>query len=1099
MKSNPVTIPHAGSVLRLRPALLKTALLSLALSAPCFADVTLRLGGTTITLDERGRVVSLLAADQREYAPPGAPPAFEATVDGSVLRPSRVSREADKLLVEFGGKGRVEFDLTEGSGFAFLKLTKMAIAGKVERLQLFCLPVDGPETLGRTINACYDERFATAVMGTEINVRPRLLGARGSGSDKEGCTHLLEQVEADAAAGALPPGGGGGKVARFTATSGRDDGAGWSVVHRRFAEPLDLRGLTAVRAWVHGDGGGQILKFQLFDGKGGYRDDYVKIDFTGWRQVTFDKPSLNTLRGESVAELSFYYNGLPAKRKVVCLIDQVEALVGGKALPLEDFEDASSELWPMPGRRLYAETVAQFGIEPAGVGVIACPRAEFEKTIERFERASGLPSPRVDGVWAKTSPAVKRSYLFITNFAERDTDEVIAFARRGGFDAILVGQGSWCASTGHYPINTKNFPRGLENLKETFVRFKAAGFKAGLHYLAPSIYPPDLYLTPVPDPRLFRDASAELAGAVDAKADFIPTAAAPKPFPVEDGGYDGEGAVIQIGDELIRYTARSMKPPFGFTGCARGLHGTVAAAHARGAKIAHLRKSYGYFLFDMDTTLIDEVAGHFARVVNAIDADMIYWDGSERLQGDHAYYNAKLQKAFYDRFENQDLLIQGSSHSHYSWHIHARAASADGHGDIKGYLDERTPSFTSYYFPNLMPLDIGWYYAYDTQATVDQFEYVLNKSLGFDSSISLQTSPRHIREHPYIDAIVDLIGAYERLRLGGGVPEATLAKLREPQRDYRLVRNGDGQTLQRVLYEPWRDIAALDGKANAWEVAVTDGPCRVGVDIRLPSSQWAAPGPSYRSEKSTPLEDFGDPRGYDAVRNTSPGVTQSFEIAAEGVDGKPCAVYTATSPSEGGWSVVGRTFATPLDLSWHKGIGLWLRGDGNGGLFKLQLGAGKDAADYYLANDYTGWRYHQLARPEKDAIDYRRVSRLYFYYNGLPAGAKVACAVAGVRALPALDEPALIDPVFEIAGRKLSWPVTLHSGQTLTYWPGEGVRLGGAKGSAATFALPETLVLPPGKHAVRFSASTPPSAMPSVRLTLQPDERLPVTKPQKTK
>ncbi|MBI5683853.1 MAG: hypothetical protein HZC54_02110 [Verrucomicrobia bacterium] len=1073
--------------------MLATSLLTLGLAAPCFADVTLKLTDATITLNERGCVTSLLAADKHEYAPPAAPPAFEATVDGGVLQPSRVSRKANKLTVEFGERGRVQFNITEGRGFAFLKLTEMALKGTVERLQLFCLPVNGPKKVGGTINACYDERFATAVMGTEINVRPRLLGARGAGSDNKGCTHLFEQVT-DAKHG--------NRAARFTATSERDDNAGWSVVGRRFAKPLDLSGCTGLRAWVHGDGSGQSLKIQLTDGKGGYRDDYVKIDFTGWRQVTMAKPALNTLRSERVVHMNFYFNSLPAKRKVVCLLDQVEAVVGDKTVLLEDFEDTSSELWPMVGMRLYAETVKQFGVEPAGVGVIACPRAQFEKTIERFERASGLPSPRVDGVWAKTSPAAKRSYLFITNFAEKDTDEVIAFAKRGHFDAILIVQSSWCSSTGHYPINTKNFPRGLDSLKATFAKLKRAGFKVGLHYLAPSIYPPDPYLTPVPDPRLFRDASAELAGDVDAKTTFIPTTAAPEKFPAEDGGYDGDGAVIQIGNELIRYTERSMKPPFGFTGCVRGLHGTAAAAHARGEKLTHLRKSYGYFLFDMDTTLINEVADNLASVVNALNADMVYWDGSERLQGDHAYYNAKLQKAFYDRFKNKNMLIQGSSHSHYSWHIHARCASADGHGDLKGYLDERTPSFASYYFANLVPLDIGWYYVYDVQATVDQFEYVLNKSVGYDSSVSLQTSPKHIREHPYIDVIVDLIGAYERLRLSGKVPEETRAKLRVLQRDYRLVRDGRVQALQRVIYEPWRSITALDGKTNVWETVVTEGPCRVGVDIQLPSGQWAAPGPSYRSEKSISLEDFGDARAYDKIRNTFPGVTQQFQITTTGgIEGKPCAVYSATAPFRGGWSCVGRTFSAPLDISWHKGIGFWLRGDGNGAQFKLQLRDGKGAADFYIPNNYTGWRYHQIARPAKDAIDYGRLSQLYLYYNGLPAKTNVTCAIAGVRALPALDEPAVVDPVFEVAGHKLTWPVTLMTGQTFTYWPDEGVRIsiGEKHGPVARFELPLTITLPPGKHTVRFTTPTPLTAAPSVRLTLQPAERPPVTKTGKTK
>ncbi len=113
----------------------------------------------------------------------------------------------------------------------------------------------------------------------------------------------------------------------------------------------------------------------------------------------------------------------------------------------------------------------------------------------------------------------------------------------------------------------------------------------------------------------------------------------------------------------------------------------------------------------------------------------------------------------------------------------------------------------------------------------------------------------------------------------------------------------------------------------------------------------------------------------------------------------------------------------------------------------------------------------------------------------------MTCAISGVRALPALDEPALIDPVFEVAGHKLTWPVTLLSGQTFTYWPDEGVRIsiGEKHGPVVRFELPTTITLSPGKHAVRFTTASPLTALPSVRLTLQPAERLLVTKSGKTK
>lgn len=1076
------------------------------------AAVTLQIGTATISLNEAGCVTSLRAADGQEYASPGAPPAVVVETDQGLLYPTAVERKGSALTFVFGEKGRLRFTVTEGKGFAFLKLTELGVPGTV-RLQLFCLPVKPLGTIGGGPNACFNDQFATAVMGTEINVRSRYESPQSTSADNQGCSHKFVPVS--------DPVKEGKAAAKFTATSDRDDNNGWSmVIGKPFPQPLDLSGCKAVRWWVFGDGSGAALKVQLRDAQNGARDDYVPVNFTGWRQVTCEKPSYDTLRYDQVTRVNYYYNNAPAKKAISCVLDQVEAIVGDgekvRVIPLEDFEDAQSELWqPMEGGvRLYAETLKRFGLQPAGVGVLACPRKEFEATIERFERASGLPSPHPDGVWSKLSPRTKKSYLLVFYMTEADTDDVIAFAKRGGFDSIMIFQTGdmWCATTGHYLINEKAYPRGLNSLRDSVSRLKKAGFKVGLHHLGASIYPPDPYVAPMPDPRLVRDAFAELAADVDVKATFIPTTVAPKGFPDKDVDYLGSGAVLQIGDELIHYTSTSMEPPYGFNNCARGYHGTKAVAHKQRDRVAHMHRSYGYYLYDMDTSILNEIADNVARIVNTCNLDMVYWDGSEQLQGEHWYYNAKLHQAFYSRFKNKDVFAQASSYSPYSWHIVSRCASADGHGDLKGYLDERIPSF-KWYRDNLMPLDIGWYSVFDTSHTVEEFEYILNKSMGFDSSISFGTSPELMRRHPFVGEIVDLIGSYEKIRLSGKVPEATRIALREPKRDYHLMQDNSGKYLQRVIYQPARDIGTLDGKQNVWEVEVSDGPCRLAVELSVcPPGGWAKPGPSYTSAKALLLEDFNDLKPYlkdpDARMDgyvigegkagmTREGVTQRFELVTEGAaSGQRCAVYTATSTmdTEGGWSAIGRRFDPPLDLSWHKGIGFWLRGDGNGGQFKLQLRDGVGATDYYITNNYKGWRYQQLPRPEKDPIDYHKVSDLIFYYNGLPAKSTVVCGIDDVKALPDLDAPRLQNPALEVDGQPLAWQVTMSGGQSLIYWPGEPTRIreaGPPKGTVLT--SPSEVTLAPGRHTFRFQCTEPLVSSVAVRLMLLPPERLEVT------
>ncbi len=744
-----------------------------------------------------------------------------------------------------------------------------------------------------------------------------------------------------------------------------------------------------------------------------------------------------------------------------------------------------------------AESYASHGVKPAGFGIIACPRKVFEPTIDAFEKASGLPNPHPGGVWSRTSPWVKRSYLFITSNGAKDTDDVIKWARRGNFDMILMGE-SWAKSAGHYAINTDLFPGGLPSLVRSVTRMHEAGFHVGLHFLGAAVYLNDPYVTPVPDPRLFKDAYAELAADIDEKATDLPTVAAPA-FATEDGGYMGKGMFVQIGDEILGYSTVSAAEPFGLGGCQRGILGTKAAPHKKGDRVAHIMRSYGYFLHDLDSTLSEEVVSNVARAANAIGADMLYFDGSELLQGDHWYYNGKLQSLYYEHMKRKDMLFQGSSWSHYSWHLISRTASADGSGDVKKYLDERAAGFP-WYASEMMPLDIGWYYVYDPEVTADQFEYILQRCLGYNSSISVQTSPDNLRHHPEMPAIIDLVRTYEDLRLGGKVPEATRKLLREPGREYRIT--GTPARLRRTVFGPWAQVHALDGKQNVFTLDPLMAGTRLGVQIKCLGQ--AGPGAAYRSPQALTLETFDDLAPYLQDPNNkfdvlvigpgkagscSQGVTQEFSSVDEGpVEGKRCGKYTATSilSTPDGWSSIGKHFDPLLDLSFHKGIGFWLRGDGGGGAFKLQLDDDKGGAtDYYITNDFTEWRYFQLLRPTVPSplkIDYSRIAYLIFYYNGLPAKKTVTCWIDDVKVLAELDHPTLANPELTVGGTRVVFPCKLVEGERLCYFPGEAPYII-ARDQSPRHKLPKVADMPlTAGSPITFSAAQPFTASARLRL-----------------
>ena len=1036
-------------------------------------DRKARPGGTLFTLRKQGR----------DYGPTAV--SLRRTLWGG-----------RRLRVEFARAGvTARLRVRRGRAFLALELLSLDPPDGVEAMTLCRLGVDVRETVAWSPNAAYDESFAVAVMALAANVQ-----ARPAQLSRRATSPCVTQRLTRQARGARQ----GPACLRYEATNPGDK-PGWSYCGRALPRALDLSRHRTLALWLHGDGKGQLFKVQLRDDHGGWRDDYVKVDFTGWRYLELTTPQADKLDYARVAHANLYYNGLPPSTSVCCLADDLRAIPAPRGKPehrpgdvaLATFDEAHGSYASSPTTVLPATALARYGpLVGSGAAIVAAPRAEFTRAIAEMERACGLPSPRLGGAWGKESPDVRRSYLFITRFGEADTDEVIAAAHRAGFAYVLIGQGSWSKSTGHFPINTTNFPRGRRSLRSVIRRFHRAGLKAGLHFLAAGISARDAYVTPVPDPRLVKDASATLAKAVDAKADRIDLAEPPAGFPAEDGGYRGKGAVVQIGDELILYAERSLDPP-ALLRCRRGHLKTRAAAHPAGEAAHHLHRSYGYFLHDADAGLTDEVAERLTRIANYADADMLYFDGSERLQGEHWHYNAKIQMAYARRLRRRDVLLQGSSYSHLSWHALSRCASADGHGDLKGYLDQRLPHFENYK-KNLMPLDLGWYYIYDLGLALDQFEYVLGKSLGFGCSISLQTNPVMLRTYPRMAEILDLVAAYEQARLARAFPDEVLARLRQPGVEFRLR----GHTLTRAVYEPERLLT----KPETWTVANDgpEGPCHLAGELLL--GHIAGPGDEYSDPQAVRLEDFESLAPY-ARRATRQGVVLRAELVAEGArTGTRCLRYSATNASAAphGWSYMGSTREPPLDLSAARGIGYWLKGAGTGeanrAAFKIQLlDTDHQPQDYYTRTDFDGWRYIELVRPEKGRMDWSRVARVNFYFNSLPAKTTLTVLVDGVRAIPRLHEAAVRRPRLRVGTRTVALAQELAPGQVVVLEP-ESVIVRGAGGAVVARRRLEggPLALSRGPTPIAFACDGPLTHAVRIRLArLYPGERYTATNPRR--
>ncbi|MBP5622749.1 MAG: hypothetical protein J6X44_12120, partial [Thermoguttaceae bacterium] len=408
----------------------------------------------------------------------------------------------------------------------------------------------------------------------------------------------------------------------------------------------------------------------------------------------------------------------------------------------------------------------------------------------------------------------------------------------------------------------------FSQLSNTLHNFNSEGFRVGLHLLGASVGSNDPYMTPVPDSRFVTDCHTNLAGDVSADPGSVQilTTDDATCFPVGENPYMGSGQIIRIDDELLEYQRRDER---GLYECRRGVYGTKISEHKTGARVEHFTRAYGYHLPDLDTDFIDEIASNFARLANRLPIDMIYFDGSELLQrpgegSEHWYYNARLHKAFYDKLDNKDVLFQASSCSPYSWHMIARNASADGHDDLKAYLEERSGGFDVKHTSESF-LDVGWYYAYDHNSTPDMYEYCLGATIGYDASFSFQTSVGSALAHPFIGEILDLINAYETFRLtntisddfrknfqidsklAGGKSVEERQALLDLRKEYHLETTKDGNwAFRRVIYPLWENVgsstselggttanyAVKEGDSLIWELNVEE-PVQLGFQIHF--------------------------------------------------------------------------------------------------------------------------------------------------------------------------------------------------------------------------------------------------------------------------
>jgi hypothetical protein len=183
-----------------------------------------------------------------------------------------------------------------------------------------------------------------------------------------------------------------------------------------------------------------------------------------------------------------------------------------------------------------------------------------------------------------------------------------------------------------------------------------------------------------------------------------------------------------------------------------------------------------------------------------------------------------------------------------------------------------------------------------------------------------------------------------------------------------------------------------------------------------------------------------------------------------------------------------------LDMSRHRGLGLWVTGDASQAILVVQIPGG----DYVIPVDFTGRHYIEIPNSQVAWADgrwgwrmgskhahYEAVNWVKMGFGMLPANSKASVTVAGLTALRELDTE-LKDPAFQFGNDSLTIRGAIPSGSYLTWDGGETATIYDANWNR-TGGVPvigTSVNVPEGQFEFKLSSSYTNAALPWVDLQL---------------
>ena len=457
------------------------------------------------------------------------------------------------------------------------------------------------------------------------------------------------------------------------------------------------------------------------------------------------------------------------------------------------------------GALLIADASAAVKVDGTTAILVASETPRFLDCVGRAEVDLGMPR----GVVSRRSKEIRQSTLSVQVFPT-NVDEVIAFARQGGFRNVMLNYKSivksgplWCLC-GNYDFRDE-YPNGYDDLRKVLSRLKAAGLTPGLHFLATHIGMCSRYVSPVADHRLALKRHYTLARALDIGTTKMyveeDTSKAPR-FP--------QLRVLKFGGELMCYAQCGTERPYSFSGLVRGAFGTRIVNHPVGEIGGILDVSeyggsnaVGSCYLDQDSSLADEIADKIAGLANC-GMEFVYMDGSEGVKAPYGHYVALAQKRVWDRIVPTPKFGEGAAKAHFSWHM---LSAANAYDQFAPHVFERSLAIypvegAKLMADNFSQVNFGWwgivppYPGVHNGTRPEMWEWGFKLAVGYDAPVTVQLR-RGYRELKAdgipIDELLAVSKRWLEAREHGFFTPEMKARLRDTTVRHSLVVKASGE------------------------------------------------------------------------------------------------------------------------------------------------------------------------------------------------------------------------------------------------------------------------------------------------------------------